>query len=73
MLLIKVTELAGGRVIAETPREVLATFEDTTKQKVITYLRQKAEDVGEEIRFVDDFQEDGEERINFERLMKRRW
>lgn len=73
MLLIKLSQQEDGTVIAETPSDVIGEFPDSTTQSVATYLLEKAEEIGEEIRIVEDFPEDNEERVNFHRLMKRRW
>jgi hypothetical protein len=73
MLLIKLTQREDGTVIAETPRGVLGEFPQRTIQEVAKYLVVKAEEVDEEIRIVDEFPDDQEERVNFHRLMKRRW
>lgn len=73
MLLIKLTQREDGTVIAETPREVIGEFPGSTIREVAAFLLEKAEEIDEEIRIVDEFPESGEERVNFQRLMKRRW
>lgn len=73
MLLIKLTQREDGTVIAETPRDVIGEFPGSTIREVAAFLLEKAEEIDEEIRIVDEFPESGEERVNFQRLMKRRW
>lgn len=73
MLLIKLTQREDGTVIAETRRDVIGEFPGSTIQEVAAFLLEKAEEIDEEIRIVDEFPESGEERVNFQRLMKRRW
>lgn len=73
MLLIKLTQREDGTVVAETPRDVIGEFPGSTIREVAAFLLEKAEEIDEEIRIVDEFPESAEERVNFQRLMKRRW
>jgi len=74
MLLIKLTEREDGSIVAETPRRVIGTFPNATREDVIAFLQEKAEECGEEVRIVDEFEpQDREEYINFARLMRRRY
>lgn len=71
MLVLKITETGDGRIIVESPRRVIATFRDTTREEVIRYLKEKADECGEPLRIVDEFSpEDLEERVSIRRLMK---
>lgn len=73
MLIVKLTEREDGTIVAETPRQVLGRFRNT-REDVMAVLRHKAQQCGEQIRFVDDFDDyDENAGINFARLMRRRF
>ena len=70
MIFVKLTELEDGSIKAESARAELGYFEEMTAAEVAAYLVERAEQVGETIRFVDEFEEH-EEHVDFQRLMKR--
>ncbi len=74
MLLVKLTESTDGAIKAETRnRGSLGTFRNMDRGEVVQYLTKKADEIGEEIRFVDDFRPvaPGEEHVNWEKLIKK--
>ena len=73
MLLIKLTQQEDGTVIAETRRDIIGEFPNSNIQDVTAFLLEKAEEIDEEVRIVEEFPEVEEERVNFSRLMKKRW
>lgn len=73
MLLIKLTQREDGTVIAETPRDIIGEFPGSSIRDVAAFLLEKAEEIDEEVRIVDEFPETEQERVNFQQLMKRRW
>ena len=74
MLIIKLTEREDGTIIAETPRQVLGRFPNGNRQDVISFLQHKARECEEELRIVEDFDDDNENaHVNFAKLMRRRF
>lgn len=69
MLLVKLTEMEDGSIKAESSRQVIGYFEDMSREDVIEYLVNQAEEVGEQIRFVDDLPE-LQETVSIQQLMK---
>lgn len=72
MMFVRLTEEPTGSIKAETDRAVIGYFDDMTIEQVTRYLVDRAEAVGEEVRFVDSFQE-RQETVDFSRLMKRKF
>ena len=68
MMFVKLSETKSGSIKAETYRKTLGYFDDMTVAEVAAYLVERAEAVGEAVRFVDDLDEP-EEVINVERIM----
>lgn len=75
MLIVKVTEREDGTIVAETQRQVLARFQNQSKQDVIAYLEHKARQCDEDLRIVESFDEfDPNARLtgrDFRHMMKR--
>jgi hypothetical protein len=69
MMLVKLTELEDGSIRAESSRQVIGYFDDMSREDVIEYLVNQAEQVGEQIRFVDELEE-REEPVSIRHLMK---
>ncbi len=74
MLIIKLTEREDGTIIAESPRAVIGRFPNATRADVIAFLEHKARECEEELRIVEDFDEqDPNAHLNFAKLMRRRF
>lgn len=72
MLIIRLTELDDGTILAETPRQLIGRFPRSTRADVIAFLQHKARECEEELRIVDSFEElDPHEPVNFRKLMRR--
>lgn len=72
MLIIRLTELRDGTIVAETPRQVIGRFPNSTRQDVIAYLQHKARECDEQLRIVESFDEvDADGPVNFKKLMRR--
>lgn len=72
MLIIKLTELDNGTIVAETPRQIIGRFPRSTRADVIAYLQHKARECDEELRIVESFDElDSDGPVNFRKLMRR--
>lgn len=75
MLIIKLTDLDDGTIVAETPRQVIGRFPGANRADVIQFLEHKARAVDEELRIVESFDEaDPNSRLNsrdFRHMMKR--
>lgn len=73
MILVKLTEMEDGAIVAETPRQVLGRFRNT-RDEVIRVLTHKARENGLELRVVEDFENfDENANIDFQRLMRRKF
>lgn len=72
MLIIKLTELEDGTIVAESPRQVLGRFPNATRDDVVAFLQHKARECDEQLRIVGDFDDlDENANVNFAKLMKR--
>jgi len=75
MLIIKLSELEDGTIVAETPRQVIGRFPGAARSDVIAYLEHKARQCDEELRIVEDFADtDPNARLtsrDFRHMMKR--
>lgn len=76
MLIIKLSELEDGTIVAETPRQVIGRFPGAVREDVITFLQHKARACDEELRIVESFDDavDPNSRLNsrdFRHMMKR--
>ena len=71
-MLVKITEEPGGTFVVEGPRGRLGSFKDTTREDLVRYLRDKANEIGEGLRVVDEFEE-REENVDWSKVMKPRW
>lgn len=73
MLVVKLVEKQGGTFIAEMRNKGSLTFKETTREQVIQFLMNKATEIGEEIRFVEEFRSPTEEHVNWEKIIKKHY
>ncbi|NCO42830.1 MAG: hypothetical protein COZ06_04700 [Armatimonadetes bacterium CG_4_10_14_3_um_filter_66_18] len=71
-MIVKLTELPDRSFKVESPRNTLGTFKDTTRGDLVRYLRDKANEIGESLRIVTEFEE-REEKLDWSKVMKPRW
>lgn len=71
-MLVKITEQSSGTFLVEGRRGKLGTFENTTRTQIVNLLREKANEIGETLRVVDEFEE-RPENIDWSKVMKPRW
>ena len=74
MLLVKLIEKTDGTIVAETRNKgTLGAFRNSTRAEVVQFLTNKANEIGEEIRFVEEFREQTEEHVNWEKLIRKHY
>ena len=71
-MIVKIVEQPDGSFRVESPRGTLGAFKNTTREDLVRYLRDKANEIGESLRVVDEF-EPRAENVNWEKVMKPRW
>ena len=71
-MLVKITKQLDGSYVVEGPRGKLGAFKDTTREDLVRYLRDKANEIGEGLRVVDEFEE-RVENVDWSKVMKPRW
>lgn len=71
-MVVRISRRADGSFQVASPRGTLGVFKNTTREALVRFLRDKANEIGEGLRVVDEF-EQRPENVDWEKIMKPRW